>query len=437
MGFGGNPVNISLSADPSNVVADGSSSLTLTAVLTDGTGAPVMPGTAVTFTTGLGSFPNGEKSYTVQTPDATGIVSASLIAGVVPGTTFVMATANFVSQSITVVFSNNNKSRLALTATPATIPANGTSTSLVTATLTTTAGAPIKGVPITFYNTETSNTPTPLPDNNTWRGSGNNLHVTPDFYSYSGTTTFIMTSSGSAISNFSVRLYNRDTGQLDSTLINVSGPVTDRQVTKILGAGNYYFQVSADGTWEINVDGSIGPAQVGDPVVLAVANTNAYGQANYIYQSTTSAGVIGIKAETGESTYTGSTEALSQTVLITQTGNSSANKVEISASPNQIYANGEKQTTVSATVTDEFGNPVLDGTVVTFLTTAGVIEPSAQTVNGVASVQLTSVKSASTLTATVTGTAGTLTDSTQVTFMWDFPVRHGSRPKHDYRKRDG
>ena len=62
-----------------------------------------------------------------------------------------------------------------------------------------------------------------LPDNNTWRGDGNNLHVTPDFYSNSGSTTFTFTYSGSAISNFSVRLYNRDTGKLDSTLINVTG----------------------------------------------------------------------------------------------------------------------------------------------------------------------------------------------------------------------
>ena len=83
--------------------------------------------------TGLGTFPNGGKSYAVLTPDSTGVVSISLVAGVVPGTNYVLAKTGEVTQATTMVFTNTNLSRLNVTANPSTIPADGVSTSIVTA----------------------------------------------------------------------------------------------------------------------------------------------------------------------------------------------------------------------------------------------------------------------------------------------------------------
>ena len=412
---------IALIASPNSIPADGKSSSTITATIVNSTGNPVTPGTEVSFMTGLGTFPNGGKSYSVLTPDDTGIVSVSLVAGVVPGTNYVLAKTADVSQATTMLFTNANLSRLSINANPSSIPADGVSTSTVTAKLEDISKAsgipvPVAGVPITFYDAASSNVPTPLPDDNTWRGNGDNLHVTPDFYSYSGSTTFTFTYSGSQISNFSVRLWNKDTGKLAYTLINVTGPVNGEEVSiPALSAGNYYFQVDAEGTWQIIVAGSIGPAQVGNPKVLKVSRTDAMGNAYYTFPGTTIAGVYTIRAETGESTYTDNKEALSETVDITVTGSAAA-KIELDQ-PQAIYANGVNQTTVQATVTDIYGNMVADGTVVSFSTTLGTIENTAMTVNGIASAKLTSVLSATTLTATVTARMGNLSDSVTVDFV--------------------
>ncbi len=412
---------ISLVASPSSIPADGVSSSVITATVVNSTGSPVTPGTEVLFMTGLGTFPNGGKSYAVLTPDSTGVVSISLLAGVVPGTNYVLAKTSEVTQAATIVFTNTYLSTLNVTANPSTIPADGVSTSIVTATVMNVSSniarqVPVSGVPITFYDAASSNVPTPLPDNNTWRGNGDNLHVTPDFYSYSGSTTFTFTYSGSNVTTLTVRLYNRDTGKLETTLINKEGPFTNEAVSITMGAGNYYFQVDAQAAWEIIVAGSIGPAQVGNPKVLQVSRTDAMGNAYYTFTSTTTAGVYSIKAETGQSTTSDNKESLNDTVDITVTGNAAA-KVELPDQPLQIYANGENYTTIKATVTDIYGNTVADGTVVNFYTNLGSIENTAMTVNGIASAKLTSVLSSTTLTATVTARIGNQSDSAIVYFL--------------------
>ena len=65
----------------------------------------------------------------------TGIVSVSLLAGVVPGTNYVLAKTNEVTQAATIVFTNTYLSTLTVTANPSTIPADGVSTSICTATV--------------------------------------------------------------------------------------------------------------------------------------------------------------------------------------------------------------------------------------------------------------------------------------------------------------
>ncbi len=78
---------------------------------------------------------------------------------------------------------------------------------------------------------------------------------------------------------------------------------------------------------------------------------------------------------------------------------------------------------VTAEVRDEYGNPVLDGTAVGFSSSpvgSGVSPSSATTTNGMANTTLSSVVSA---TVTVTGTAGTASDSAQVLFR-PGPLHH-------------
>ncbi|MDZ7699068.1 MAG: invasin domain 3-containing protein [Deltaproteobacteria bacterium] len=412
----GGSAGIMLTADPTSIPADGKSSSTITATLTDASGNPVKPGTEVTFTTGLGHFLSDSKSYTVSTADNTGIVKVALHAGIVPGTTYVVATSNEVSQGLQLVFTDTAASVMSISANPSVIPADGVSTSLVTATVKDTAGNGIGEVPITFYDANVPTQPSPLPDDNIWKGASSNSHVTPDFYCYSGNITFTVTYTGSLTSNFAVRLWNRDTLKVASLLINTTGPVTEEKVSRTVGAGNYYFQVDADGGWEIKVEGSIGPAQVDKPKVLAVTQTNSSGDAEYVYTSTLTAGIIKIRAETGELNVNESEEALTATVEITQTG-LAPDAISVGATPAQIYANGENFTTIEATVTDKNGNKAADGTVVSFSATLGTIDATAETVDGIASATLTSTSSPTSVVSTVTAKVGTLSDSTTVTFV--------------------
>ena len=232
---------IVLTASPTSIPADGSSSAKIYATLTDSGGNPVKPGTKVTFTTGLGYFQNNEKSYTVSTPDSTGQVQVSLRAGFVPGTSYLVATSNGVAQSLEMTFTNVYASQLSLTANPQYIEADGKSTSLLTANIKTAKGAPVAGAVVTFYYEDPDNLGDPLPANNTWKGDGPDSFVTPAFYS-SGSATFTMSYAGGSTTTFSVQLWNLDTGQVAADLINEPGarikPIQNRHT----GGGQLLFQ---------------------------------------------------------------------------------------------------------------------------------------------------------------------------------------------------
>ena len=101
----GNTASITLEADPDSLPADGSSSTTITATLTDSTGEPVTAGTYVSFHTDSGKFANNAVTYTVQTSDETGVVRVSLIAGTGGEKANVCAYSNGVNQCIAVEYS--------------------------------------------------------------------------------------------------------------------------------------------------------------------------------------------------------------------------------------------------------------------------------------------------------------------------------------------
>ena len=188
---------ISLVALPETIPADGASSTTITATVVNSSGTPVTPGTEVFFQTGFGTFSNGAKSYKAITPDATGIVTVSLLSGVVPGTTYIQATSDGVTQAISIVLTkiDPSYSKITVEANPARIAADGKSQSVITATITRTqnianagagtSGQPIPDVPITFYKITSNAEPEPLPEANTLQRY-RYLHCKGPFYSYGG-----------------------------------------------------------------------------------------------------------------------------------------------------------------------------------------------------------------------------------------------------------
>ena len=416
------PLFITLAATPSSLPANGVSSSQITVTITDSSGAPARAGTIIRFKTGLGFFQNGQKNYWVYTPDDTGIVKLSFIAGVVPGTTYVIASTNGVSQALSFFLTNANASKLSLSANPRYIEADGKSTSLVTATVATLSGKPIKNIPVTFYLTGQSSSP--LPPNNTY--TGNRPMFTTPFYSNGGNTLFIMNFNGTG--NFAVWLWDFDTNTRVTLLENEIGAVSNDYIYEVLNAGNYFLEIdfiTDPGDWSIQVSGDITSARLEkEEIVLGIENTNENGNAEYTYTSTNTPQTVSIRAETGE--VSKSKEALSKVIDIFQTGGPPP-LITLTAQDTSIYANGESSTTIDASVLDASGNPAPDGTIVTFSATAGTLGDASATAsamntitagtsNGVASVKLTSVASATTVQSTVTGTVGSDSDSITVTF---------------------
>ena len=100
------------------ILADGSSSATITATVKDSAGNPVRNFTDVNFSTTLGHFRNGSSSYTVQTQppivdgkidpkaDPTGIVVVSLTSGTSPGTANVTVSSNSVTNLVRITFTH-------------------------------------------------------------------------------------------------------------------------------------------------------------------------------------------------------------------------------------------------------------------------------------------------------------------------------------------
>lgn len=104
---GGTTASITLSADPTSIPADGSTSTSITATLKDSAGNAVAEGTSVTFSTTLGTFSGGSTSKTISTTDDTGVVVVSLIAGTTAGSATVTATSNSVTQTTSVTFTES------------------------------------------------------------------------------------------------------------------------------------------------------------------------------------------------------------------------------------------------------------------------------------------------------------------------------------------
>lgn len=96
------------------------------------------------------------------------------------------------------------------------------------------------------------------------------------------------------------------------------------------------------------------------------------------------------------------------------------NALTLTAEPTNITADGTSTSTLTATVEDQYGSPVPDGTDVVFSTDHGALGSSTvtkQTSGGVATATLTSEPSSETIIATVTAAADGVSDATAVFFI--------------------
>ena len=97
VGSPGPVANISLSVSATPINADGISSSVITATLKDKNGTPVAIGTPVAFATNLAVFSNNKNKYDTTTVNESGTATATLIAGLTPGTASITCSSNNIS----------------------------------------------------------------------------------------------------------------------------------------------------------------------------------------------------------------------------------------------------------------------------------------------------------------------------------------------------
>jgi hypothetical protein len=376
----GPPANLALVAAPSTLQVGHLSALTAT--VTDQFGNLVADGTLVSFSTNLGGA--------VPTAAATtnGVATATL-SSTVAGLATVTATVGSLSATAPVTFTPGPPTNLSLAAAPSTLQVGHLSA--LTATVTDQFGNPVAdGIVVSFT-----------------------------------------TSSGTLSSNSATTVNGAATATLSSTLpgtavvtATVGGLSATALVTFTPGAPANLALVAAPSTLQVghlSVLTATVTDQFGNLVASGVVvsfTTNLGGAAptaaattNGVATATLSSTVAGL------ATVTATVGSLSATALVTFTPGPPAN-LALVAAPSTLPV--DDLSALTATVTDQFGNPVADGIVVSFTTSFGTLSSnSATTVNGAATATLSSTLPG---TAVVTATVGGLSATALVTFTPGAPA---------------
>ncbi|MCP4106724.1 MAG: hypothetical protein GY749_14500 [Desulfobacteraceae bacterium] len=352
--FEAGPVaSITLSANPDSLYADGTSTSTIRADVRDAKGNAI-GGEEITFniTQGGGTLSaptsvtsGGVATVTLTAPSTYGkvVIRAKSVNG---------QTSDFLSIAI----SPSGPVEMTIEAAPEQIyvplgdsPLGVANKSVITVTMLTTIDdekIAIGDSPVTIRDVTGVGGTTPWPDNDIVQGNGNGS--SPLFFTKGGTVTFTI-SNIAALTSFAVTLWNKTTNERVN-LLNTISPVENVEVSGFLDAGTYFLEVDAYGDWTIEVEGDVEADESDLGEEKASGKTGDDGTYTYTYNSTKVAGTVTLKA------ISGTTEAK---VDITQLPGP-ANKIELSADPLSVYANGYNTITFTANVRDENNNLVRD-----------------------------------------------------------------------------
>lgn len=381
------PHTILVEAFPTAIPVTGTAQITATVL--DVLGHPVRDGTAVTFTTSLGTL-----TPTV-TATVAGIAGSTLYGEGLSGLATILARSGSAAGTATVRIGSGSSFTLTLVADPPAIPADGQSQSTITATLVRADGQPIT---LTY-----------------WISFSTTLGSIPSrSLAVSGTTTVFLTAgttAGNAVivaaaqrasASTRVQLLPGEAAVLTLTAEPAEVPVGGRQSTLLAVVRDAYGNAVADGT-PVTLSTTLGTVS---PTLASTWNGRAYSWLT----SGSQAGIATVLAHSGPA---GDTAAVRFTALDPAT-------LTLSADPPVVVADGVFSSTLSAWVADPFGNPVEDGTTVQFLTSLGHIRPSqAGTVAGWATAVLTATQVG---TATVRALSGGIEARTTVSLVPGAPA---------------
>jgi adhesin/invasin len=385
---------ITLVAGATALLADGASSTTIAAALITPSGGPAVAGTAVTFATDLGRFNvSGAKTVIATTSDDSGKVVVPFISEAgVAGTATIIATAQEIIQKVTIELIavapptvTSKVAGIVLQTGSTSLVANGTSSTLITATLVTSTGDLAgDGITVNFttdlgrFSTDGAKTATATTDG----GTGSVLIQFGSEKDVVGTATIVANVGGVAQS---IQIALTGAGApatiilgADSTTISIFGTtgitaqVLDDEGNPVADGTAVFFSASLVGTG------------------VTPSDTTVEGLATAIFSAGTQSGVATVVATSG---------AVSATVSITIASGPAGSLEFVSAVPTVIGVKGSalpQKSTITFRVRDVNGNPVTDGTLVTFTLISGVggtetLEPvQVGTTAGLASTVLTS-----------------------------------------------
>jgi adhesin/invasin len=372
---------LDLSASPTSIEANGTSTTTLSATVKDAHNNPVGSGTTVAWTTSAGKL-----ASPTSVTNGSGVATVVLTSSTTVGEATVQASTGAANGSSKVTFTVGAPATLAVTASPASIEANGRSTSTLSATVKDANGNLVAGSSVA------------------WTTSAGGLGSNSSLTNSSGVASVVLTSSttagdatveatagsakGSSKVTFAVGAASKVEVSANPTSIEATGASTTTLSATVKDAHDN--PVSG-----IAVAWSTSGGTLGSPSTL----TNASGVATVELTSSTTVGDATVQARAGSATGTG-------TVAFVPVA---SNKVEVSASPTSIVANGTSTTTLSATVKNAQGNAMGSGISVSWTTSAGMLGSTSSTTNGsgVATVVLTSSTTAGTATVRATGSGAT------------------------------
>jgi protocatechuate 3,4-dioxygenase beta subunit len=422
----GNVGYMTLTSAKNSLPDDGVSSTAVTAKVFDTAGFSMPKGTPITFSTTVGTFPGGtdpdaggpiSSQVTLTTLDDSGTIITSLIApGPTPPNTVaeIRAVCGGVSQLLYIIIIDETLSvtSITLTANPTSLPADGLSSSAITALVRDNLGNPVPvGTPVTFTVTgpigpdgcEFSNGATSITLNTT-DTSGKVIAAL-----IAGTDVGIATvtaAAGSLTQAIQIPILEENIGSLTLTANPVSIPADGVTSSAIIATlrdsngnpmpiGTQVVFTTTLGTFPGGEDPD-GPGPLPFEVTLPIANASGT-----ILTSLISA------ATPGSATVTASYGGLSQSVVVTMTETTIpvAQSLSLSTTKTTVQTNGSDSAIITALVLDENNAPI-EGATVNFTSDGGQISAANVVTNASGQAIITFSSGPDKFNHTVTITAG-------------------------------
>jgi hypothetical protein len=369
-GFFGTAGGTSVTATKSSLPADSASQSTLTATVTDSSGAAVALDPVSWNTSGSPAAACGTLSAAAGTTNGAGQTTTIYTASATPGTCTITATEAVHATSGTVVITQTAlTNKITFAPTAATILANGSSTQVfVTTTTNPVSGGVGAGDTLTFTLSASGT------------GSCGTLDKTTGTTDAASTVTITYTSSAT-IGFCTIKATESATSGTGSAIVTQKSPAAPGNSTvETLAAAS----VPADGkTTDVVTVQVTGPANAVDQVMFtmvagtagscgtlssSLGTTDTSGKLTTTYTASTTAGTCAITA-------TEANGGSSNAKTITQTP--VANTVVVVASPKNVPATVTSTSGVTVTVTNGLSGAAVAGDDLTFLLTADPATPGA------------------------------------------------------------